>query len=376
MWAVNWRRLARRAFIAGALVAAAVQLYYSAHGSEYGLDFHGGTWNAGRALLAGRSPYPPPAVGVRLMLGPSGFMNPPPLALFGIVFAWLRYWEAIAAFNLVCAAALVTALRALGVRDRRFYVLALCSFPFISSLALGQPDGLLALLAAGAWQCRDQRWRGALCAGALIAAKLLAWPLIIWLLATRRASKAAVAAASTVGILLATWASIGFAGLTTYPKLLADDARTYEYQSHSLVSAFMHAGISAHVAVALAVIGAACLATAVVQVAGGSDAGWFSAALIAGILSSPIVWDHYLVLLFVCMAASGGLRDRTTWLLTAALWACPVENPATLWQAWLVPLLVSAIALRLAFLGRAGPTACRRSIGTARLYPAPSSRTD
>jgi Glycosyltransferase family 87 len=82
------------------------------------------------------------------------------------------------------------------------YLLALCSFPFITSLALGQPDGLLAWPAAAAWRSRDDSWRGAAAVGLLIAAKLLAWPLIVWLLATRRFRQAGVAGGSAAVFLV------------------------------------------------------------------------------------------------------------------------------------------------------------------------------
>ena len=350
IWAVDWRRLGRRVFIGSAFVLGAVQLFYSARGNEYGLDFFGGTWHAGKAVLAGTSPFPPPETGWRLLHASSGFMTPPPLALLGVPFSLLPFWAAIASFNVLCATALAAALRTLGVTDRRLYLLVLCSFPFVSSLALGQPDGLFALAAACAWRWRDDPWRGGIAAGALIAAKLLAWPLIIWLLVTRRTRQAAVSAGSTVAMLLGSWACIGFKGISTYLRLLEDDARTYEYRSHSIVSGFMHLGLSGHAAVVLAVAVAAAIAAAVVRAARGSDSGWFTAALFLGVLSSPIVWDHYLVLVFVCLAAMRRLRDPICWLLVAALWACPVENPSNLWQAWFVPAVACAIAVRAGLL--------------------------
>jgi hypothetical protein len=279
-------------------------------------------------------------------------MTPPPLALIGVPFSMLPFWAAIALFNVVCAGALIAALRLLGIKDRRLYALSLCSFPFVSSLAMGQPDGLFALAAAGAWRYRDHAWKGGLSAAVLIAAKLLAWPLVIWLLITRRWRQAWVTVVSTVVILLGTWACIGFKGMAAYPKLLADDAKTYENVSHSLVAAFMHVGVSARVAVVLAIVGALGMGAALLKKARGTDAGWFTAAIIVGIMSSAIVWEHYLVLLFICLAAAGRLRDRYAWLLIAALWIAPVENPMSLWQAWLVPVVMTAFVLRAGVLAR------------------------
>jgi hypothetical protein len=274
--------------------------------------------------------------------------------LLGVPFSLLPFGAAVAAFNLLCAVAFAGALGLLGVTDRRLVLLALCSFPFVSSLALGQPDGLFALAAAAAWKYRDSP-SGAVAAGALIAAKLLAWPLLIWFLATRRFRQAGIAAASAVAMVVGSWTFIGFKGMSAYLQLLAADAKTYEDKSHSLVSGIMHLGISSNAAVAISILAAAAIAAIVVRLARGSDSGWFLAAIVAGVLSSPIVWVHYLVILFVCLAAMRRLRDPWIWLLMATLWVAPTENPANLWQAWLVPVIASTIALRGGYLSRSEP---------------------
>lgn len=150
---IDWLRLGRRCALGGMLVLAVVQIYLQASGKQYGIDFRGGTWSAGRALLSGRSPFPS-ADPTLLLRRPNGFVTPPLLALVGAPFSILPFGLAVVAFNLLCTAALVGALRLLGVRDRAFYV-AYARFPFVSSLGLGQPDGLFALAAAVAWRYRD-----------------------------------------------------------------------------------------------------------------------------------------------------------------------------------------------------------------------------
>lgn len=352
LWAVNWRRLGRRAFIGGLVAIAAVQLRNSANSNEYGLDFLTGTWHAGQAVLAGLSPYPPLETGWRLLHASSGFFTPPLLALVGVPFALLPFTAGILVFNAVCIAGGWLALYLLGVTDRRVWILSLCSFPFVSSLVLGQPDALLALAAAVAWHWRDDRWRGAVAAGVLIAAKLLAWPLLLWLLVTGRRRQALVAAATASATVFASWAMIGFRGMGSYLRLLADNASAGEYHSHSLVSGFMRLGLTAHAALVGAVLIAIALSAGMVVLSQRSDGGWFTAAIVLGILSSPIVWDHYLVILVICLAAVRRVRDPLAWLLLAALWACPVENPANLWEAWFVPVVTAAIGLRIVYLSR------------------------
>jgi len=124
---IDWLRLGRRCALGGMLVLAVVQIYLQASGKQYGIDFRGGTWSAGRALLSGRSPFPS-ADPTLLLRRPNGFVTPPLLALVGAPFSILPFGLAVVAFNLLCTAALVGALRLLGVRDRAFYVVVLCSF--------------------------------------------------------------------------------------------------------------------------------------------------------------------------------------------------------------------------------------------------------
>jgi hypothetical protein len=88
-------------------------------------------------------------------------------------------------------------------------------------------------------------------------------------------------------------------------------------------------------------------------------------------MSSAIVWEHYLVLLYVCLAAMGLLRERVSWLLVAALWIAPVENPMNLWQAWLVPVIVTILVVRA---GALSPPRDSARVSSPTTPPVPSSR--
>lgn len=341
-WRVDWPRLARRALVIAAALVAAVTLYRNASGTQYGFDFHGGIWRAGQDLLAGRSPYAA-ANARQLLVTGNAFIPPPLLAVLAIPFSLLPFPAAVALWNVVCAGAFVAALRLLGVRDRRLWLLGLCSFPFLSSLILGQPDGLFALAAAAAWRYRDS-WPGALAVGVLIAAKLLAWPLLLWLLVTRRIRCSLLAFFCAAALLVLSWTAIGFKGLLNYPNLLAADARAFQTRSHSVVAAAMRLGISEPLSAALAIAFAIVVGFAIVRASRRSDLGWFTAALAVGLLASPILWSHYLVLLFVPLAISRPRLDWVWMLAAAAFWISPVE-PAHGWQIGLVLLAASTIAV-------------------------------
>jgi hypothetical protein len=330
------------------VIVALMALWRNASGIEYGFDFHGGIWKAGQDLLAGRSPYLVPNAHTLLVAG-NAFITPPLLAVLAIPFSILPFALAVALWNLVCTGALVGALMLVGVRDRRVYLLALCSFPFMSSVILGQPDGLFALAAAVAWRYRDA-WPGALAVGVLIAAKLLAWPLLLWLLVTRRIRCSLIALVSAAGLLLLSWAAIGFQGLVDYPKLLAADAHAFAARSNGVVAGAMRLGASEQLATGLAIACAAVVALAIVRLARGSDQGYFAAAIFAGLLVSPVLWSHYLVLLLVPLAVCRPRLDRV-WLLTAALWLSPFENPHG-WQIGLVLITVTTIAVAASSVAR------------------------
>jgi alpha-1,2-mannosyltransferase len=361
-WGVDWRRLASRALIASLVAAAVITLARNALGSQYGYDFYGGMWKAGQDLLAGRSPYLAPNAHQLLVAGNS-LITPPLLAVVAIPFSVLPFGLGVALWNLVCAAAFAGALVLLGVRDRRVVVIALCSFPFVSSLILGQPDGLFALAAAAAWRWRDS-WRGAIAVGVLIAAKLLAWPLLLWLLVTRRVKCSAIALCTAVALLLLSWAPIGFKGLVDYPQLLAADARAFATRSHSVVAGAMRLGVSEQLATVLAIAVAAAVAVAIIRAARGSDRGYFAAAIAAGLLASPLLWSHYLVLLFVPLAIGRPRKDQL-WLLSAAFWLSPIE-PAHGWQIGLVLLTATTIAIGASASSRLGT----RPANDSRVTPA------
>ena len=365
--AINWPRFARRALLASLAAVAVTTVVRNALGGGYGVDFHG-IWRAGHDLLAGQSPYLAPHWRT-LLVASNAFIPPPPLAVLAAPFSVLPFAGAVAVWNLLCVGAFAGALRLVGVRDLRVYVVALCSFPLVASVGLGQPDGLFALGAAVAWRYRD-RGRGALAVGALIAAKLLAWPLLLWLVLTRRARCSLIAMASALGLLAASWALIGFQGLLDYPRLLAADAHAFETRSHSVVAMMMRFGASAPVAGLLAIGCAVVVALAVIRLSRRSDLGFFTAALTAGLLLSPVLWSHYLVLLLVPLAIRRPRLDGA-WLLTAVFWLSPVE-PARGWQIVLVLLAAGAIALSPA--SRSASRLWRRPVSGVRAARAITSR--
>ncbi len=335
------------AILVGVAIAAATTLYHNAIGHVYGTDFRG-IWRAAQMIASGHDPYPPARVKLLGRLA-NPYVLPPLVGLLVIPLGKLPFAAAIVIWNLIAVAGLGAALRLLGVRDARVYVLALCSFPFVSSLVLGQPDGVFALLAALAWRHRGS-WVGGLAVGVLVAAKLLMWPLIVWLLLCRRLSAAATAVVSAAVITVGTWAIIGFDGFTGYPALLSADSRGFETDSHSVAALAIRLGTTRSAAFALGLVCAAVAVAGLLLIGRERELSGFLAAIVAGLLVSPLMWSHYLVVLFVPLAVVKR-RASLAWLLVAGFWVSPSEPPASVWQVAAVLALFGSIAM---LVSRAG----------------------
>lgn len=277
-------------------------------------------WDSGRALLHGRSPYPSlrslPAHPDRTTFAP--FVYPPVAALPMVPLALLPFGVAAVAFVLVDLAAVALALRLLGIRDWRCYGAALGSAPVFAGAGIGAISPLLLLGVAAVWRYR----RRALAAGALVAyvatAKLFLWPLWLWLVRTRRFAAAAVAAALAVLGTAAAWSAIGFAGLRDYPALLGRLTGLIGPESYSPYALGRALGLGGGAAQAAAYALAALLAAAAWRLR--DERRLLTAAIAVSLVATPILWPHYLVLLFVPVA----LARRSfspLWLAPAALWA-------------------------------------------------------
>jgi alpha-1,2-mannosyltransferase len=310
-------------FLAVIPVASYVQvLEHVVTGDRKASDFLS-FWTAGQRALHGHSPYPLlaslPAVADRYTFEP--FVYPVPAA-FGVVpLAVLPFALATTLFFLISAGGIALALRLLDVRDWRCYGAVFLSVPVIAGTSLGTFSPLLLLGAAAAWRYRDRVLVVAPVVAALVVAKLFLWPVWLWLVYTRRFAAAALAAVVGATVTFGTWAILGFAGLRDYPHLLSRLTELVGTQSYSpfalLRAERLGPGAAQHVVLAA---GAVLLATAAYRLRSGrTDERAFVAALGIALALTPILWPHYLVLLFVPIA----LVRRTFsgwWLVPLLLW--------------------------------------------------------
>jgi hypothetical protein len=325
-------------------------------GDRSGSDFLS-FWHAGGNVLHGRSPYPIvdalPAVADRRTFEP--FVYPAAAAVGMVPFALLPFAVAATVFLVLSFGSIVAALRLLDVRDWRCYGALFASVPVFSGASLGAFGPLLLLGAAAAWRFRDRVSRvGPIVAG-LVVLKLFLWPVWLWLVYTRRFAAAAVAAVLGLGLTIGAWALIGFDGLRDYPRLLSrltELVGTNSYSPYALLRSEGFSGSAAQrLVLAIGVVLIAWAAFALRRVR--TDERAFVAAIGLGLVLTPVLWPHYLVLLFVPIAIAR--RNFSAWWLFPLLfwfdgWGWSYGEPLIIVPALCLAAVPFVLALRPAAL--------------------------
>jgi alpha-1,2-mannosyltransferase len=316
-------------------------------GVHLGFDYRP-LWEASRHLFHGASVYPAPHAAA--LHDEQQFVYPPLAAVLAAPLAVFPFGAAAALLAIVELVATVATLSVLGVRDWRCYGVTFLWFPVIQNLLIGSITSLLALGLAVAWRYRDEPRVAAPVSAVVIATKVFLWPMFFWLAATRRWRTVAWALALGLVGVAVSWAVIGFAGLTSYPRLLDELSRLEAWKSYSTVALGLLLGLSTGTARTLAIIagGAALLGVLLVgrryRQEQDSDRRAFVLAIGAAFLFSPIVWTHYLALLVVPIAISR--RTLTPlWFVPLAMWATTGQSDG---QAWRVVLGIAVWSVVLA----------------------------
>jgi hypothetical protein len=153
------------------------------------------------------------------------------------------------------------------------------------------------------WRFRERVVPVAATIAVTLAAKWLMWPLVIWLVAMRRFLCAALACAAAAAIVLLSWATIGFGGLSAYPGLLR---RVEEIVGDKTYTAYMlglDSGLPGPIArVAWLTLGLLLLASFVAIALRGDERTAFVLAIATVLALTPILWLHYFTLLLVVVA--------------------------------------------------------------------------
>ena len=160
-------------------------------------------------------------------------------------------------------------------------------------------------------------------------------------------------------LLLGSWAVIGFAGFRSYPTLVHVLERIEGPVSYSVVALLGVHGAAETAVTAALVVG---LAAAVVLAARTSDGDRraFAVAVLAALVATPLLWLHYLLLLYVPIAL---YRPRLAplWFLPLLLWATPAaHSDGVTWRIALALAVVGAVALQTVVAGLRAPNASAR----------------
>jgi hypothetical protein len=253
-----------------------------------------------------------------------GYVYPPLLAFAMTPLTLLPFQTAVTVWALLSILSIVVALRILGVRDWRCYPIALL-WPFTrEALEFGTIDAPLVLALAAAWRYRDVPIRASASAGFLIAVKLFLWPLALWFALTRRARTAAGVVAAAALLVLVPWAFIHFQGLATYPDLLRQVAGQQD-GTYSIASVIAELGFASKFAGTVSIVVGVCLLYLAYRASGergqgerARDARSFTLTITAALALTPIVWNHYLLLLLVPVAIARP-RLSVLWFVPLAL---------------------------------------------------------
>lgn len=267
----------------------------------FAFDFAGTLRDPAIAILDGRSPYPPPVVSEVDVGNPAYY--PPLLMLLVAPLTFMPWAVGAAVWTALLAAALVGTLYLLGVRDLRCYALALISAPAVYGLIWANATLLLLPLVALAWRWREHFVRSGTLIGLAIAVKLFLWPLLFWQLGTRRYRAVGTAVAVAAAGVLVPWAAIGFDGLGSYPDLLRVAQEIYSLHGYSVATILGALGVETEPATwgGLA-LGGAIAVLAFVAGRRRYDDVSLSLAVLAALIASPIVWEHYFALLLIPLA--------------------------------------------------------------------------
>ena len=345
-------------FICVPLIGVAFACWEEIH-ARLALEDFGIFRTAALKVIHGSSPYVAPHVSAYLHY--DRFVYPPVAALLFAPFAAVPSGPSRVLMFAAGLAAVLTALRILRVQDWRCYGIALISAPSINSVALGALTSFLLLGAAICWRYRDNATVAGVATALTALLKLFLWPLGVWLVVTRRWRAAIVCAVAGLVLLLGGWAIIGFAGLRSYPNILHVLQQVEIPVSYSLVGLFgLSGGAATALTAALSLIGIVAIWAA--ARGEGGDRRAFAVAIFVSLLATPLLWMHYLLLLFVPIAF---YRPRLSglWFLPLLLWLTPSSNShGETWRIALALAVIAIVATRTLFVSDAPPALSRADV--------------
>jgi alpha-1,2-mannosyltransferase len=299
-------------------------------------------WEAGHRLLTGARLYP--SEGALDANTRNYYVYPPVVAFAFAPLALMPYAIAGVLYAVASVAAIFASLRIVGVTDWRCYAVLPFWMPVLQAVGLGTIAPFLAVALAAAWRYRDRRFVGSAALGLAIASKLFLWPIVFWLVATRRYRRALATIGVTTAAIVIPWAALGFRDFAEYPRVL-----------RLLVRNELPTSFSTKALAGMLGLGPAAVAFQVACVVGvfalarrhEGDRRAFSAAILAALALSPLVWIHYYVLLIVPIGLAAR-RLNALWVLPVLAFWFFTDNLSSVWPVlWVSLVMVGVAALTL-----------------------------
>lgn len=309
------------------------------------VDFHHYYWPAGDRVMHHLSPYvygPWYAAEV-----PVGFVYPAPAAVLFAGVAVIPRDIGDVLFTALAIGAPLIALWLLDVSDWRLYALVLLWPPVLFGIQTANLSTLIVVALAGIWRMRDRPFAAGVILGVVVALKVFLFPLGLFLLASKRYGALGYAIGTACIVSVAAWVIVGLDEIQRYRATVAEFTRLREDYGYSVIGFVERLGGARPVAYAIAVALAATAAlAAVVYARRGQEGTSFSLALSAGLLATPILWQHYLVMLLVPIALREPRLDPL-WTLPILLFATPWVDPTTTQVGIALSLVTVFVALVL-----------------------------
>jgi len=336
--------LIRRALplLAITTTVATLALVLGTAGESLGYDYEAYV-RAAQRIIDGQPLYDPT---IDVAGGFAIYLYPPPFALGFLPFALLP--DALGPWPWIglLVAAFVAGVAALPVsRDVRWLVLLLggLDWPVLYGLRLGQVSALLFLLFALSWRWMDRPGRFGLTAALGALVKLQPGLLLAWAVLTHRWRAVAV---GVVVLLLAGGVStvvIGPQAWVDYADLVRSVSNPITTPHNFTPGAIAYQlGTSIELAAAIQV-GSTVLAVGAVLLAirFASPAASLLTTIVASQLVSPLLWDHYAIVLLLPVAY---LLERRQW------WAAAIPLATAFPLIGVTPPVVYPVAFVIALL--------------------------
>jgi alpha-1,2-mannosyltransferase len=308
----------------------------------WGYDFQAYV-HAAQRLIDGQPLYDPT---VNLAGGFAIYLYPPPFAIAFVPFALLGDPAGLIVWTAILIGCTVGAIALMPVpTPLRWVVLLLAGidWPVLYSLKLGQVGPILLLLFVLGWRWLDRQEGLGATIGIGTLIKLQPALLGGWAALTGRWRAAGVAVGVIVVVGIATLPLVGIGAWSDYVGLLRSVSEPVSTPHNFTPGAVLYqAGVSAGVATVVqwAIVAATLVAVVVAARRLTSDAS-FVVAVVATQLVSPLLWDHYAIVLLMPVA----------WLAAhGARWALAIPVVTSLPLLWLVPAAVYPILFIVALL--------------------------